>query len=135
MRKQAYSKESSRMTPILASQFVEVIAWIVLVFFWMLAIWMFIAVFGDIFRRRDMSGWTKAFWVLLIFIIPFLGALIYIIVRPPMATYEQDMEMIQKQKRMMGVTSTDEIAKAHELLQSGAISQAEFDAIKARALG
>jgi hypothetical protein len=122
------------MQPIILTTFLEVVAWIVIVFFWMLAIWMFIAVFSDIFRRRDMSGWTKAFWVILIFIIPFLGALIYIIVRPPMATYDQDMEMIQAQRRAMGATAASEIEKAQQLLQSGAITQAEFDKLKAQAL-
>ena len=52
-------------------------------FFLFLAIWMFIAVFADIFSRRDLSGWGKAGWVLLIFIIPLIGVLIYLIARPP----------------------------------------------------
>jgi hypothetical protein len=51
-------------------------------FFLFLAIWMFIAVFGDIFTRPDLSGWGKAGWVLLIFIIPLIGILIYLIARP-----------------------------------------------------
>jgi uncharacterized membrane protein YhaH (DUF805 family) len=52
-------------------------------FFLFLAIWMFIAVFADIFRRRDLSGWGKAGWVLLIFILPVIGVLIYLITRGP----------------------------------------------------
>jgi hypothetical protein len=123
------------MQPIVLTTFLEVVAWIVIVFFWTLAIWMFISIFADIFRRRDMSGIGKALWVILIFILPFLGALIYIIVRPPMATYDQDMEMIQAQRRAMGAGAAAEIEKAQQLLQSGAITQAEFDQIKARALG
>ena len=51
-------------------------------FFLFLAVWMFIAVFADIFTRRDLSGWGKAGWVLLIFIIPLIGILIYLIARP-----------------------------------------------------
>lgn len=51
-------------------------------FFWFMAIWIFIAVFADIFRRHDLSGWAKVGWILLIFILPFLGALIYIGTRP-----------------------------------------------------
>ena len=51
-------------------------------FFLFLAVWMFIAVFADIFTRRDLSGWGKAGWVLLIFIIPLFGILIYLIARP-----------------------------------------------------
>ena len=51
-------------------------------FFWFMLIWMFIMVFADIFRRKDLSGGAKAGWVLLIFILPFFGILIYLIARP-----------------------------------------------------
>jgi hypothetical protein len=47
-----------------------------------MAIWIFIAVFADIFRRNDLSGGAKAGWILLIFVLPFLGALIYVVARP-----------------------------------------------------
>jgi hypothetical protein len=123
------------MNGLVLTTFLEVVAWIIIVFFWTMVIWMFIAVFGDIFRRRDLSGIAKVLWVIGIFILPFLGALIYLLTRPPMATYEQDMELMQAQRRAMGISGADEIAKAHELLKSGAISQAEFDKIKAQALG
>ena len=53
------------------------------IFVWAALIWMFIAVFGDIFRRRDMSGLAKAGWVFLIVVLPFLGVLFYLIARPP----------------------------------------------------
>jgi hypothetical protein len=57
--------------------------WAMLVFFfWVMAIWIFIAIFGDIFRRSDLSGWAKAGWILLLFVVPFFGALIYVIARP-----------------------------------------------------
>jgi hypothetical protein len=115
-------------------QFLDVIWWMIIVFFWTLVLWMFIALFADIFRRRDHSGWAKAFWVCVLIFLPFLGALIYIIARPADATREQDMEMLAQQRRAMGVSSADEIAKAQQLLQSGAITQAEFDQIKRNAL-
>jgi Phospholipase_D-nuclease N-terminal len=51
-------------------------------FFWFMLIWMFIACFADIFRRRDLSGGAKAGWILLIFILPLFGILIYVIARP-----------------------------------------------------
>ena len=57
--------------------------WTTLVFlFWFMLIWMFIMVFADIFRRKDLSGGAKAGWVLLIFILPLIGILIYLIARP-----------------------------------------------------
>jgi len=51
-------------------------------FFWVMAIWIFITIFADILRSPDHSGWGKAGWVLLIFVVPFFGCLIYVISRP-----------------------------------------------------
>jgi hypothetical protein len=101
-----------------------------------LVIWMFIRVFADIFHRDNLSGWGKAGWILLIFIVPFIGILIYLIVRPKNTEQDKrDMQQTQAmQARMTGGSSVDDIAKAKELLNSGAITQAEFDAIKAKAL-
>ena len=59
------------------------VLWAMIVFFfWFMLIWMFIACFADIFRRRDLSGGAKAGWILLIFILPLFGILIYVIARP-----------------------------------------------------
>jgi hypothetical protein len=115
-------------------QFGEVLVYMAIIFIWMMIIWMFIAVFTDIFRRRDHSGWAKAFWIFFIFILPLLGILIYMIARPADATAEQDAEILAAQRRAAGYSPTAEIEKAQQLLASGAISQAEFDAIKQRAL-
>ena len=122
------------MNPILLddTSFWDVVWWMIMVFFFTLFIWMFIAVFADIFRR-DMSGWAKAAWILLIFVLPLLGILIYMIFRPP-PSQEEIHEIMEQQRRAAGVSSTDEIAKAHELLKSGAINQAEFDEIKRKAM-
>ena len=57
------------------------------VFFWCAAIWIFITVFADIFRRVDLGGGAKALWVLLIFVVPFFGALVYLIARPRVSEY------------------------------------------------
>jgi hypothetical protein len=122
------------LNAIFLTEFWEVVAWIVMVFFWTLVIWMFISIFADIFRRRDLSGIAKALWIFLIFILPLIGILIYMIARPADATREQDLELMQAQRRAMGISSTDEIAKAKQLLDAGTITQAEFDQIKQRAL-
>jgi len=113
------------------------ILWTMMVFFfWMMAIWMFIAIFADIFRRNDIHGWAKAGWVLLIFVIPFLGILIYIIARPKMT--EQDKEIIaaaqEQQRRQAGYSSADEIAKLSALKEKGDITAEEFEEMKKRAL-
>lgn len=123
------------MDGLLLTTFWEVIAWLVIVMFWTLVIWMFIAVFTDIFRRRDISGWLKAFWAFLIFILPLIGILIYMIARPADATAEQDAEILAARRRAAGYSATAEIEKAQQLLSSGAITQAEFDQMKQRALG
>jgi uncharacterized membrane protein len=71
-------------------------------FFWFMLIWMFIAVFADIFRRRDLSGGAKAGWILLIFILPLFGILIYVIARPRMT--EQDGEMAMSAAAAQGAS-------------------------------
>jgi hypothetical protein len=124
------------MDPLLLADdigFWDVIWFMIIIFFWTLVLWMFIGVFADIFRRTDLSGWAKAGWIFLIVILPLLGILFYMIFRP--AVTPSDVQMMEQAKRSAGVTSSDEIAKAHQLLQSGAITQAEFDQIKAKALG
>ena len=105
-------------------------------FFWMIYIWMFIAIFGDIFRRNDLGGGKKAMWIIFIIFLPLLGILIYVIARPKMT--EQDKQLMEeaqaKQKRAAGYSAAEEIAKAQALKDSGAISEAEFEELKRKAL-
>ena len=113
------------------------VLWTMLVlFFWVMAIWIFIAIFADIFRRNDLSGWAKAGWIFLIFIVPFLGALIYVIARPKMTA--QDKEMIEQaqeaQRRVEGYSSADEIAKLAALRDKGEISADEYNDLKRKAI-
>ena len=112
------------------------VLWTMLVlFFWVMAIWIFIAIFSDIFRRNDLSGWAKAGWIFLIFIVPFLGALIYVIARPKMT--EQDKQIIEQaqeaQRRIEGYSAADEIAKLAELRDKGEISAEEYTDLKRKA--
>jgi hypothetical protein len=120
--------------------FLEVL-WTMIIFFaWVAWIWIAITVFVDIFRRHDISGWGKAAWVVFVIVLPFLGVLVYLI-----AQHEGMRERSVKQAKAQQAAFDDyvreaaggsaaEIAKAKELLDSGAISQSEFDAIKAKAL-
>ncbi len=107
----------------------------VVLFFWVMAIWIFIAIFADIFRRNDLSGWGKAGWIFLIFIVPFLGALIYVIARPKMT--EQDKQIIEQaqeaQRRIEGYSAADEIAKLAALRDKGEISADEYNDLKRKA--
>ena len=90
-------------------------------FFWFMAIWIFIQIFADIFHRRDLSGAGKAGWIILLFVLPFLGALIYLIARPKMT--EQDREDIQRmqaaQQRASGYSPAEEIEKLSKLKARG----------------
>ena len=111
--------------------------WYMVVFYlFFMVIWMFIQVFADIFRRENLSGWCKAGWIFLIFVVPFLGILIYMIVRPKNTEQDQRMmaDMQATQARVEGGSALDDIAKAQALLDKNAITQAEFEAIKAKAL-
>jgi len=111
--------------------------WAMLVFFfWFMAIWIFITIFADIFRRRDLSGWAKAGWIFLLFWLPFLGALIYLIARPKMT--EQDKEELEKyqeaQRRLQGYSSAEEIDKLAKLRDEGKITAEEYEELKRKAM-
>jgi hypothetical protein len=113
------------------------VLWSMLAFFFLfMAIWIFIAVFADIFRRNDISGWGKAGWVILIFIVPFLGALIYLIARPKMTAQDkEDMQKMQEaQRRMQGYSAADEIDKLAKLRDEGQISAEEYESMKKQAM-
>jgi uncharacterized membrane protein YcjF (UPF0283 family) len=113
------------------------VLWAMVVFFlWFMVIWMFIAIFADIFHRNDLSGWGKAGWIFLIVIVPFIGILVYVIARPKMT--EQDKaemaELRAQQQRAAGYSVADEIAKLDALKAQGSISDAEYQDLKTRAM-
>jgi hypothetical protein len=107
----------------------------VVVFFWVAVIWMFIGVFADIIRR-DMSGWAKAGWTILIVILPFLGVLLYLITRPRTPYEAGDPYRMGANSRRPepGYRAADEIAQAARLHDQGRISADEFEQIKHHAL-
>ncbi|HEV7177572.1 MAG TPA: SHOCT domain-containing protein [Solirubrobacteraceae bacterium] len=119
------------------------VLWDILIFFaWVIFIWIAITVLIDVFRRHDISGWAKAAWVVFVVILPWIGVLTYLIVNHTgMAERRaQDTQVAQAQfdqyvRQAAGKGGpASEIETAKGLLDSGAISQEEFDAIKAKAL-
>ena len=117
------------MTPtLLDTSFWDVVWWLIMAYFLFLVIWMFVRIFGDIFRRDDLNGWAKAGWIAVLFLVPFLGAILYLCFRPKLTapvTYQREVNP----------NAASEITRARELLASGAITQDEFEVLKARALG
>jgi hypothetical protein len=118
--------------------------WTMFIFFiWVAWIWVLIRVIIDVFRRRDASGFKKAMWVVFVVLVPFLGVLVYLIANGG-EMGERDVQEMQARQAQYddyvrsvagtGGGAAAEIDKAKQLLDSGAISQAEFDAIKAKAL-
>ena len=104
--------------------------------FWFMIIWMFIGAFADIFRRNDLSGGAKAGWLLLMFVLPFLGILIYIIARPKMTEENKEMmgQMQEPQGRASGYSAADEIAKLAKLRDAGEITAEQYEEMKKRAM-
>jgi hypothetical protein len=122
--------------------FLDVI-WTMFIFFaWIIWFWLLITIFADIFRRHDASGFTKVLWIIFVIVLPFLGVFIYLIANHDGMTQRnidraqaQQAQMDQYVKSVAGSGgAAAEIEKAKGLLDSGAITQSEFDAIKQKAL-
>jgi hypothetical protein len=117
--------------------------WTMLVFFlWVLWFWLLFTVFVDIFRRSDLSGWGKAGWLIFTIVLPYLGVFVYLIAEHQ-GMAQRNIERAQAQRAQLddyvretagGGGAAAEIEKAKGLLDSGAITQSEFDAIKQKAL-
>jgi hypothetical protein len=117
--------------------------WTMLVFFaWVIWFWLLITVFADLFRRHDVSGWGKAGWTAFVIVLPFLGVLVYMIAQGHHMA-ERKMADAQASRAAFGdyvrdVAAdggpTDQIAKAKQLLDTGAIDATEFEQLKRKAL-
>jgi hypothetical protein len=117
------------------------VIWTMIVFFgFVIWLWILFAIFVDIFRRHELSGWGKAGWTVLIVFLPLLGVLIYLIAdgKGMAERRAQDIQASQHQFdqhiRTVAGGPASQIREAKELLDSGAITQAEFDQIKSSAL-
>ncbi len=118
------------------------VLWTMLVFFaWVTWFWLLITCFADVFRRHDASGGKKVLWLIFLICVPFIGVFVYMIANHEGMT-ERNIQKAQAQqqqfdsyvKQTAGGGSAAEIEKAKGLLDSGAISQAEYDQIKQKAL-
>jgi Phospholipase_D-nuclease N-terminal/Short C-terminal domain len=124
--------------------FLDVLWTMILFFAWVIWIWMVVVIFTDIFRRRDIGGWSKAAWCLFIIVLPFLGAFVYLIAQHD-GLAERRLKDVKDQQAIMDehIRSVagggddgpaSQIANAKSLLDSGAIDQTEFEQLKRKAL-
>jgi type VI protein secretion system component VasK len=119
------------------------VLWTLFVFFaWVIWFWLLITVFADLFRRHDVSGWAKAGWTVFVIVLPYIGVLTYLIAQgkgmAERSQREQKAVQAQADDYIRTVAAQDnpaaQIEKAKQLLDSGAISQTEFDTLKQKAL-
>jgi hypothetical protein len=118
------------------------VMWTMLVFFlWVLWFWLLFTVFADVFRRHDISGWGKTGWVIFTILLPFLGVFVYLISQGQ-GMSERNIQRAQAQQAQFdsyvrdtaGGGAAAEIDRAKQLLDSGAITEPEFQALKQKAL-
>jgi Short C-terminal domain/Phospholipase_D-nuclease N-terminal len=122
--------------------FLDIVGTMLIFFAWVIWFWILIRVLVDVFRRHDLSGWGKAGWTAFMIVLPFLGVLIYLIahgkdmgqrdIEQAQAAQSQFDQHIKSVAREDG--SASQIAEAKRLLDSGTITQAEYDRLKAKAL-
>jgi Phospholipase_D-nuclease N-terminal len=115
--------------------------WFFVFFIW---IWLLIAVFGDIFRSHDLSGWGKAAWSILVIVVPYLGVFVYLIARghkmhehAVSAAQANDAAMRQYVRDAAGApgSSADELSRLADLKSKGVINDEEFARLKTKVVG
>ncbi len=127
--------------------FLDILGSMLFFFCFVIWIWLLFAIFGDLFRRHDVSGWGKAGWIILMIVLPFLGLLIYLgtqgkgmaerkaqEVASAQASFDQYVRETAAKGGVEGGGPTAQISQAKQLLDSGAINQQEFDDLKRKAL-
>ena len=116
--------------------------WTILIFFaFVIWLWMLFVVIGDIFRRKDIGGWAKTAWILVLVVLPYFGVFIYLIAehrglseRTAASQQQAESQFADYVKGAVGSSPADQIASAKKLLDEGTIDAAEFESIKQKAL-
>ena len=122
--------------------FLDIVFTMLIFFAWVVWIWMMIMILSDVFRRRDISGWGKAAWVVFLIVLPFIGVLVYLVAQHDGMAERRSSDLRDAEAQMDDYLRSvpaeqgpaSEIAKAAQLRDSGAITQTEFETIKAQAL-
>lgn len=129
------------MLPLADVSFGEILLMVFEVFLFVVWIWILWTILTDLFRNHDMSGWLKAAWIVLLIFIPYLTALVYLIVygsdmreRQLRAQAEARHEAEQYIRAAARTSPADELHKLHELVEKGALTQEEYDRAKQKLL-
>jgi Short C-terminal domain/Phospholipase_D-nuclease N-terminal len=105
------------------------------VFGWIIAFWLIITVFMDVFRRHDISGWVKAFWVIFVIFLPLIGVLVYL-VSQHQGMADRSMREAQhardELRREVGFSAADELEKLERMKAEGKITDDEYQRMRAR---
>ena len=107
------------------------------IFIFVLWFWLLITVFGDLFRRRDVSGWVKTIWVIVLIVFPYLGIFIYLITQGRGMGERQSQRAEQAREELrhiVGFSVADELEKLERLKNSNVISNEEYARLRARAV-
>jgi hypothetical protein len=129
------------MLPLADITFGDLLLTVFEIFIFVVWIWILFTIIGDLFRNHDMSGWLKGVWIILLIFIPWLTALVYLIV------YGNDMRERQLRAQAEAkhaaddyiraaahVSPADELHKLHDLVEKGALTDAEYERAKAKLL-
>jgi hypothetical protein len=122
--------------------FLDIVGTMLIFFAWVIWFWMLVVVLSDVFRRHDLSGWGKAGWCVLVIVLPFIGVFAYLVSHGKGMAERRTSDAQAAQSQMDDYVRSvaqnggaiGDIDKAKSLLDKGAITQAEFDTLKAKAL-
>jgi predicted membrane channel-forming protein YqfA (hemolysin III family) len=117
--------------------FTNFVADVFSIFIFVLWFWLLITVFGDLFRRHDISGWAKVVWVIVLIVFPYLGIFIYLISQHRGMAERQSQRAQQAREELrhvVGFSVADELEKLERLKNSGTISNEEYSRLRARAV-
>jgi hypothetical protein len=115
--------------------FANFVADVFAVFIFVLWLWLFITVAGDLFRRKDVSGWGKVLWVILLIVLPYVGIFAYLLTQGRGMAERSEARSRQVQddlRQIVGFSAADEIEKLERLKAAGSISEQEFARLRSR---
>lgn len=112
--------------------FVEFLLAGIFFFFWLMALWIFVSCFLDVFRRDDLGGGMKVVWIFVLFIVPLFGCLVYILTRPKVTA--TDVQALAAAEAVSKVSTADELAKLADLKAKGVVTDEQYEQLKAKLL-